>query len=91
MPSILEKTIMKTLQTIVQTWSFLHDQTILTTFTENNARVLPYLAPNAITLSRSYYVVTRVMHWCSFLRHCTTSWKVAGLISDAGIGLFILT
>jgi len=26
----------------------------------------------------------RGMHWHSWLRHCTTSWKVAGLIPDGG-------
>jgi hypothetical protein len=30
------------------------------------------------------------MWWCSWLRHCTTNWKVMGLIPHGVIGIFNL-
>jgi hypothetical protein len=32
--------------------------------------------------------VQRGMRWHSWLRHCTTSWKVAGSIPDGVTGIF---
>jgi hypothetical protein len=28
------------------------------------------------------------MQWCGWLRHCTTNWKVTGLIPDGVTGIF---
>ena len=35
------------------------------------------------------FCVLQGMWWHSWLRHCTTSWKVMGLIPDGVIGFFI--
>ena len=36
----------------------------------------------------SLYLTLTGTQWCSWLRHCATSWKVAGSIPDGVIGIF---
>jgi len=47
---------------------------------------------NKVNIAEVFFLEVRnldgVTRWCIWLRHCATSWKVAGLIPDCVIGDF---